>query len=1180
MKKHHSVQGTISRLFGKKHSSSNSPTTSLYVTNPPWVFTQEVASDSLARSGDVDGTHYGDNRFGTLTDSGTATLKPRPRVRPLLTFLPLNAQEAHGVAVPTPSVPEGFEEKAAPGLGSQINGNYRKYNSVVDLRPKTFEDDYLADDEIPPPPSVPPPPPPPSVPPPPPPPSFPLPPPPPLPSSIDLSSLSTSVEAPFLPSVEIPPPPPVPPPPPPAVSPLSYLAPPSHSNSNVSSPTTPSPPDFIPPPPPLAFMDRAAPPTTHFSPPFHTPPLSNGGYKWKSETVLNLRESEDGSHYPNLTVPPSPTQKEKELPQTSPDPHQTLPRSFKIPPPAPMRTSSIPSGDKEPSRRDEQAPKMVPHSRPALPPNFTVRPAAAVHLEGDAGQKAPLDKQMVEKPSVFITESRNPKPTPESNGVSTSALKWEVQKELVPQQATSKDCSKKPVTPYAEEPELPSPDWASSDDEEWKERSNLDKLKHELSALLSSTYRKEDRQLEKAVVPKSKTSINDSNQIGWEELKQAKPTMISSQIPAGTDTERKEKIPGNSPSAGKVLTNNVNSNPDNKSTSMPANCVLKFKNELEALLSPAKDGGPPLALTNLRHNPEPKKQATLQFGGSESKIPKPTVNQNTAISEVTGKEPRIPSASTNNSPAGNICKPPASPLKPKPELLVPAAPSPASAGIASPVQAPTTDLSHLQYKTHRTKFASTDSLPSVTSSQAAEDGPITTNNNDNQRDSVRRRFSETPIILRNTEQLNGSLLIHPVTGEEVERGSPMALLLAAQQRAQRGRRSASASRQNSSLSENPQFKLSEKLRNSSQSEVTSSTLYYNDTKPNTVKVVPKGSPRESLAASEIQQPNGASSSDNKVWGLSNLGQKGQKPQLFYSTSEQFRDLHKLRESESPNLPPSNSCGASVLVPGGLESSHLKQQGSSKVSDTPLCSLTKPQIHTNNNEAEEGFNYEIIPPPPEFSNDDNGAPDVSSKGERKPTGFSTSADDHVSDEQVHFNHSSYSYSNSYSPILKPALESSGRPSGYGLHYSGGSYPAGYLSGYSNSRPLIKKRLYVSESDGSYDRQATSTRIGSTPSSYSHNAVTYNSPFMEGMRRNSTQRNNNAHGRRMSLEVPGKMVTYNNATNDTKYKGQNGEYSTSTGRPAPGNLQYNGTANTFTVRPGTRQPISYAYQGGLR
>ncbi|XP_026719910.1 uncharacterized protein C6orf132 homolog [Athene cunicularia] len=109
--------------------------------------------------GDVIEVYYGDNRFGTMTDSGTATLKPRPRVRPLLTFLPLNAQESHGVAVPTPSVPEDFEEKAALGSGSHINGNYRMYSSVGDLRPQALEGDDL-DEDIPPPPSVPPPPPP------------------------------------------------------------------------------------------------------------------------------------------------------------------------------------------------------------------------------------------------------------------------------------------------------------------------------------------------------------------------------------------------------------------------------------------------------------------------------------------------------------------------------------------------------------------------------------------------------------------------------------------------------------------------------------------------------------------------------------------------------------------------------------------------------------------------------------------------------------------------------------------------------------------------------------------------------------------------------------------------------------------------------------------------------------
>lgn len=37
----------------------------------------------------LDGIYYGDNRFDTVSESGTATLKARPRVRPLLTFLPL-----------------------------------------------------------------------------------------------------------------------------------------------------------------------------------------------------------------------------------------------------------------------------------------------------------------------------------------------------------------------------------------------------------------------------------------------------------------------------------------------------------------------------------------------------------------------------------------------------------------------------------------------------------------------------------------------------------------------------------------------------------------------------------------------------------------------------------------------------------------------------------------------------------------------------------------------------------------------------------------------------------------------------------------------------------------------------------------------------------------------------------
>lgn len=115
MKKNQTMQGTFSKLFGKKHAHPS--TTSLYATNPPWIFTHEAQEEGTR---DFDGIYYGDNRFNTVSESGTATLKARPRVRPLLTFIPLNAQENHGLAVPTPSVPEDFADKEVGGKRTLI----------------------------------------------------------------------------------------------------------------------------------------------------------------------------------------------------------------------------------------------------------------------------------------------------------------------------------------------------------------------------------------------------------------------------------------------------------------------------------------------------------------------------------------------------------------------------------------------------------------------------------------------------------------------------------------------------------------------------------------------------------------------------------------------------------------------------------------------------------------------------------------------------------------------------------------------------------------------------------------------------------------------------------------------------------------------------------------------------
>ncbi|XP_024621832.1 uncharacterized protein C6orf132 homolog [Neophocaena asiaeorientalis asiaeorientalis] len=137
MKKNPTVQGTFSKLFGKKHA--NPPATSLYATNPPWIFTQEAPEEGTR---DFDGIYFGDNRVDTVSESGTATLKARPRVRPLLTFLPLDAQENHGLAVPTPSVPDNFADQQMTG-SKLINGNLRLYSSVGDLRPGQYGQDLL-----------------------------------------------------------------------------------------------------------------------------------------------------------------------------------------------------------------------------------------------------------------------------------------------------------------------------------------------------------------------------------------------------------------------------------------------------------------------------------------------------------------------------------------------------------------------------------------------------------------------------------------------------------------------------------------------------------------------------------------------------------------------------------------------------------------------------------------------------------------------------------------------------------------------------------------------------------------------------------------------------------------------------------------------------------------------------
>ncbi|XP_018101822.1 uncharacterized protein C6orf132 isoform X2 [Xenopus laevis] len=251
-------KGTLNKLFGKKNANNNS----LYAENPPWVLSQG------AKKGSAD-YHDMPSSYSFLEDSGSATLKarPGPRIRPLLPV------SNNSMAVPTPSVPEN---------GLNRNGNYRMYSSIGDLRANMQYDDYP--EEIPAPPSMPP-----------------------------------------------PPPPNMAPPDPP------HESPPSPSES---SPGSPSPPDFIPPTP-----NSNAPPVPNFVPP-PPPPLVNqqlqSASKWKSETVLNNLPNDLPVGLPNrFSLNPSIFQPSHGQTSANMDPNSSLSRLYKVPPPAPTRTSSI-----------------------------------------------------------------------------------------------------------------------------------------------------------------------------------------------------------------------------------------------------------------------------------------------------------------------------------------------------------------------------------------------------------------------------------------------------------------------------------------------------------------------------------------------------------------------------------------------------------------------------------------------------------------------------------------------------------------------------------------------------------------------------------------------------------------------------------------------------------------------
>lgn len=370
------------------------------------------------------------------------------------------------------------------------------------------------------------------------------------------------------------------------------------------------------------------------------------------------------------------------------------------------------------------------------------------------------------------------------------------------------------------------------------------------------------------------------------------------------------------------------------------------------------------------------------------------------------------------------------------------------------------------------------------------------------------------------------LLRHPVTGEVVERGSPMALLLAARQRAQKTRPGGTAIGRSS---------LPGSLRDrGSQAEASSDGIFYKGSRPNSFIVVPKvpSEPDDShLTSARPTEPS--------QW----------KPQQG-------------RDTQGPEL--THRHGWSKTEPPGPVARQKPVPSSSPRSCALPKSFSSPPSpsYKRAEEEEEEFSFDIIPPPPEFSND----PEPPARGPPAPG----------------LQHQGLRGSpprNSFSDLGQS------RNAGFS-RFPGAQYPGpGGLDRFSGSGrcSLIKKRLYVGEPNCN-----PGTPRGSTGRSLSSPNCFGPQPGGPEMRRvNSAGRAapGGLHARRLSLEgargaAEVKYKAPGGGSGSGSKPGDYGFVPAKGSRSPHGTTHYGSPINTFTVRPGTRHPISYAYPGTHR
>ncbi|XP_053524322.1 uncharacterized protein C6orf132 homolog [Artibeus jamaicensis] len=1183
MKKNQTVQGTFSKIFGKKHANPNA--TSLYATNPPWIFTQEAREEG---SRDFDGIYYGDNRFDTVSESGTATLKARPRVRPLLTFLPLNAQENHALAVPTPSVPEDFADKEVTGTSSLVNGNLRLYNSVGDLRLGHYGQDPL----------IPPPPPGPA----------------PGPPSVPLPDTSQPRGA------SPPPPPPPKPSPPPALlleppPPPSMAPPPPPVLGVLSPPSTPAPPDFIPPAPPLAFLAPPPPPMPAPAPPTAASPhvksthlFPPGGVtKWKSDVALNGKQPEA----PGTSPPRSPAEPKGSPLGPKSEPQLTFPRSFKVPPPTPVRTSSIPVQEAQGGSPEEEGAAKKAPGRLLLPPNFHIRPASQVYPDRAPEPDGPGELRTLAPGSPRLSQSQTwtkeqtetlpsasplPLPTaplpppapplpPPAPPLPPAAPPLPSDEKAVPPPVKFLK-SPKSSSPPKPKPNPPSPeDTASSEPVDWRDPSQMAKLRSELAAYLFGS-RREDQ--------------CTSQQPGPPVASQGKEGKKSPSLP---EKETPPRDPGKSPCPEGEAAASLPLPPvDYLSPGSAAPSVQQIRNELEARLSLAEKESKP-SKGSLPPKPRLEGGRVFENRADNGQFSKPvaktmpplsttplpaTPRQSKATSGPAIPGPATPGPATPGPATPGPATPgpatpgPATPgpATPGPATPGPTTPGPATPGPATPPKAgpgpavpsaaatlPTTSLQQTAEKNlvpaeQRKKpkpqeFAvpsqpkaegrpseasepptqgafSSPALPPKTAA-GREEAAFLYRPHRSQNSPGREVATVMPTMARGEAAASGEpveakepqglsakppasaqpadeLLRHPVTGEVVERGSPMALLLAARQRAQKGRSRAAGLGRSS---------LPGSIRvHSSPPQACSDSIFLKEGRPNSFTVVPRLPPE---AGQDPQQASSTQPSGPSPW-------KAQ-------PDRDSEDTEPSREYNRAKAPVAWERSASSNLPQG----HLLPK-----------SFSSPSSPSYKGE-EEKFGFEVIPPPPEFSNDPPASALQYLGRQGSPPGNK--------------------FSDLGQPLDTGPAISARFPAGE--RYCG----AGGLGRFSRgSRSLIKRRLYVGEPH----RSPGLSRGGTGRSLSSPNCFGPQPGGPEVRRVNSAgrARPSGLGARRMSLEGSTRVEAKFKAPGKAPTGDRVLPSSTTTGRSPRSTPHYRSPINTFTVRPGTRHPISYAYSGAHR